>query len=415
MKESMATTKKQRQRKMLLVLPILAVPFLTVFFWSLGGGKSSARDKPVQKIGLNQSLPETAVPENGFSKLNYYDRADEDSSRQQNLRNKDPFFMTDKTKGEGEFDYDFEDKDRLVKSYFHNPHEEKVMDQLRVLQQAVSKPPISSDGRPELNNRKTSYNVDADIKRLETIAASMDAPAEEDREMQQINGMLENILDIQHPQRVQERMKKEKRIREGAVSNIAQPIKENIIGYLANDISNSGAESVSNGFFSEESENQTSDYKNAITAVIAESQVCVNGSIIKLRLSQEILIGGVRIPKNTYVYGTVSLKGERLTLEINSIRHQNSVFPVELLLYDMDGLEGIYIPGAVSRDVAKASAERSIQPLGITSLDDSWGAQAAGAGVEAAKSLLSKKVKLVKVTVKAGYQVLLKEKKTNNN
>jgi conjugative transposon TraM protein len=243
----------------------------------------------------------------------------------------------------------------------------------------------------------------------------MDAPAEEDREMQQINGMLENILDIQHPQRVQERMKKEKRIREGGVSNIAQPLKENIIGYLANDISNSGAESVSNGFFSEETENQTSDYKNAIAAVIAESQVCVNGSIIKLRLSQEILIDGVRIPKNTFVYGTVSLKGERLTLEINSIRHQNSVFPVELLLYDMDGLEGIYIPGAVSRDVAKASAERSIQPLGITSLDDSWGAQAAGAGVEAAKSLLSKKVKLVKVTIKSGYQVLLKEKKTNNN
>jgi hypothetical protein len=48
---------------------------------------------------------------------------------------------------------------------------QKVMDQLRVLQQAVSTPPISSDGRPELNNRKTSYNVDADIKRLETIAA----------------------------------------------------------------------------------------------------------------------------------------------------------------------------------------------------------------------------------------------------
>lgn len=415
MKESMATTKKQRQRKMLLVLPILAVPFLTVFFWSLGGGKSSAGDKPVQKIGLNQSLPETAVPENGFSKLNYYDRADEDSSRQQSLRDKDPFFMSEKTRDTGEFDYDFKDEDRLVKSSFKNPHEEKVMDRLRALQLAVSEPPKSSVSQPKLNENKVYFNTDAEIKRLETIAASMAEPAQEDREMQQINGMLENILDIQHPQRVQERMKKEKRVRDGGVSNIAQPVKDNIIGYLANDKSNSGNELIANGFFSEESENQPGDDKNAITAVIAESQVCVNGSVVKLRLSQEILIEGVRIPKNTFVYGTAFLKGERLTLEINSIRYQNSVFPVELQLYDMDGLDGIYIPGAVSRDVAKASAERSIQPLGITSLDDSWGAQAAGAGVEAAKSLLSKKVKLVKVTIKSGYQVLLKEKKTNNN
>jgi hypothetical protein len=77
----------------------------------------------------------------------------------------------------------------------------------------------------------------------------------------------------------------------------------------------------------------------------------------------------------------------------------------------MDGLTGIYIPGAINRDVAKASADRSMQTLGVANLDDSWGAQAAGVGIEAAKSLLSKKVKLIKVAVKAGYQVLLRDEK----
>jgi hypothetical protein len=52
-----------------------------------------------------------------------------------------------------------------------------------------------------------------------------------------------------------------------------------------------------------------------------------------------------------------------------------------------------------------------MQTLGVASLDDSWGSQAAGAGIEAAKSLLSKKVKLIKVVVKAGYQVLLRDEK----
>lgn len=77
----------------------------------------------------------------------------------------------------------------------------------------------------------------------------------------------------------------------------------------------------------------------------------------------------------------------------------------------MDGLDGVYIPGAITRDVAKQSVDRSMQNIGLTSLDPSWQAQAAGAGIETAKSLFSKKVKLIKVTLKAGYQVLLRDEK----
>lgn len=65
--------------------------------------------------------------------------------------------------------------------------------------------------------------------------------------------------------------------------------------------------------------------------------------------------------------------------------------------------------------MAKSSADRSIQTLGVASLNDSWGSQAAEAGIEAAKSLLSKKVKLIKVVVKAGYQVLLYDEKQRNS
>jgi hypothetical protein len=42
------------------------------------------------------------------------------------------------------------------------------------------------------------------------------------------------------------------------------------------------------------------------------------------------------------------------------------------------------------------------------------GTQATSAGIEAAKTLFSKKVKLIKVTVKAGYQVLLYDEKQSN-
>ena len=47
----------------------------------------------------------------------------------------------------------------------------------------------------------------------------------------------------------------------------------------------------------------------------------------------------------------------------------------------------------------------------LMSLDPSLGAQAASAGLEAMKGFASKKVKLVRVTVKAGYPVLLMDGK----
>ena len=151
--------------------------------------------------------------------------------------------------------------------------------------------------------------------------------------------------------------------------------------------------------------------QNAIQAVVHETQTVVNGSTVKLRLVNDVYINGIIIPKDHFLFGTTVLNGERLAIKINSIRYNQSLFPVELSVYDMDGLDGIYIPGAITRDVAKQSAEHSIQSVGLSSLDPSWSAQVASVGVDAAKSMFSKKAKMIKVTVKAGYQVLLLDKK----
>jgi hypothetical protein len=86
------------------------------------------------------------------------------------------------------------------------------------------------------------------------------------------------------------------------------------------------------------------------------------------------------------------------------------LYPVQLEAYDLDGIRGIYIPGAVTRDVAKGSAEEAAQMLQLSTLDPSLKAQATSAGIGAVKSLLSKKIKRVRVVVKAGYRVLLRQK-----
>jgi conjugative transposon TraM protein len=167
-----------------------------------------------------------------------------------------------------------------------------------------------------------------------------------------------------------------------------------------------------NGFYSLKEEQVASNSNsNAISAVVHETQVVVSGSAVKLRLTNEVIINGVLIPKDSFLFGTASLNGERLIIKINSIRFRNSLFPVDLSVYDLDGLAGIYIPGAITRDVARQSADRAVQDIGFSTFDPSLEVQAASAGVEVAKNLFSKKAKLVKVTVKAGYQVLLRDEK----
>jgi len=239
----------------------------------------------------------------------------------------------------------------------------------------------------------------------------------EDPEMQQLSGVLEKIMDIQHPERLQEKIRQTSEKRKGQVFAVSASNTSNPVSVLEN----TSATKISHDTIRRLAHEQNDFYslddlsvennQNAIEAVVHETQTLVNGSAIKLRLINDVYVNGVLIPKDNFLFGTASVDGERLNIKINSIRYMKSLFPVELSVYDIDGMEGIYIPGAIARDVTKQSADRAIQNIDFSGLDPSLGAQAASAGIEAAKSLLTKKVKLIKVTVKAGYQVLLRDEK----
>lgn len=284
---------------------------------------------------------------------------------------------------------------------FGDPNEARVYQKLQQLDQAMNSPQP-----PTADYSSQSANA-AELARLEKMMAAMSS-TKPDPEMQQINSMLESILNIQHPDRVQEKLRKTSELKKGQVFAVSKGCAKDPVSTLENAPAN---EIAGNGFFSFNMQQTDIDSQNAVSAVVHEDQTIVSGSTIKLRLSDDIYINGILIPEDNFIYGLASLNGERLTIKIDGIRYRNSLFPVSLSVYDMDGVDGIYIPGAISRDVAKSSADRSIQNIGIPTLDPSLGAQAAGAGIEAAKTLFSKKVKLVKVMVKAGYQVLLRDEK----
>lgn len=430
MEKQVKTLKEIRQRKFLLVLPLLALPFMTMIFWALGGGKvENVEAQAAVRKGFNIHLPDANLSDDKpMDKMSYYNQAQLDSIKFLELVKNDPNYknitLTDTDEylsGQEDIFQIPADRRGLNRSLYgsqgHNdPNTDKIYRKLTELDREMSKPvPTSMEDddydmyrrTPGMGSNGTTVNS-SDVDRLEQMMNMMNQPTGEDPEMKQLNGMLDKILDVQYPERVQEKLKQTSEANRGQVFAVSSQTKKNNITLLNNDHVASG---TTNGFYSLTGATIIEDSQNSIQAVVHETQTIVDGSTVKLRLVNDVFINGIRIPKDNFIFGIASLRGERLGIKITSVRYNNSLFPVELAVYDMDGLDGIYIPGAITRDVAKQSADRSMQTIGLTSLDPSWGAQAASAGIEAAKTLFSRKVKLIKVTVKAGYQVLLRDEK----
>ena len=441
MEQKTQSPKMLRQRKFLLVLPLLVLPFMTLMFWSLGGGKVENTDAhPLTNKGFNMKLPDAYLKdEMSLDKMSYYDKAASDSAKRKELMKNDPNFRgrtslnheTDGMQHEDTYQSKHNNESGLLitspygSGLSRDSNEAKVYRKLAELDKVMNRVPAPTMEPTDDASRNKSENTQVnttDIDRLEQMMRSMNQPEGEDPELQQLNGMLEKILDIQHPERVQEKIRQTSHASKGQVFAMSAVANETAVSLLDKvpdnkaDINTTSInQSQLNGFYSLDESVPDDEAQNAIQAVIHETQTLVAGSTVKLRLVNDVYINGILIPKDNFLFGEATLNGERLGIKISSIHYRNSLFPVQLSVYDMDGMNGIYIPGAITRDVAKQSADRTIQGIGMTTLDPSLGAQAASAGIEAARDMISKKVKLIKVTVKAGYQVLLRDEKQKQN
>jgi conjugative transposon TraM protein len=411
-----------QKRKFYVMLPVLIIPFMTMFFWALGGGKGVASAKSVDAIGLNLNLPEPKFGNetNAWDKLSLYQKAKGDSLKFDQAKKNDPYFrLTTLTIKE-----DTTKRDTVKRKGFVNTSlgerkepidetEAKVYKKLEELQKQIDRPAKSTGSKkPAAKHVKSNNNseFESDVDRLESMMLMMQDGQAEDQEMQEINTVLNQILDIQHPERVKMRMQQVEKEKPSLYAD--GKVSQNAVTLMGNQ-----SDSRSNGFYGLEDMAIPVMEHNAIKAEVYGNQTLVNGAVIKLVLLQDISLTGVSIPRGTFVFGECSLTGERLAVDINSIQYNNSIYPVGLSLYDIDGLEGIYVPGAIARDAAKKSTNQTLQDVQLNSLDPSLEVQAASAGIEAAKGMLSKKTRLIQVTAKAGYKVFLlnKNNKSSNH
>ena len=361
-----------KRRKMLLVLPFLILPFVFCLFIILGGGKT-ARDNSsttmVAGMGLNLELPKPKIDKSvtTMTKLGFYEKADADSIKKREYMRRDPN-LSNTGNIPGIINHSSPSKAQLPGE---DPKAQELLKKLDQLRQSMRSPALPPAG--------AVHHEDAYAQRMQQLMQALhpvDTP-HADPQLDRLNSMLDKIIRIQQPA---QKVEDPDRVAERGDSLGKTPGSAGIPW-------------------------------TTIPAVVQEDQILYSGATIALRITEPATMNGIVIPAGQLVYGQVSINNDRMLIHINSIRNGNSIYSAALQVYDLDGLPGIHIPDMLSRDVAKQSADEGVNSMNIASFDPSAGAQAINATIQATKSLLSRKVKLVRVSVRAGYQVLLRNSK----
>jgi conjugative transposon TraM protein len=152
--------------------------------------------------------------------------------------------------------------------------------------------------------------------------------------------------------------------------------------------------------------------KNTISAVIHDDQTLISGQSVRLRLTEAMIAGTTVIPANSILTGMAALQGERLGISIHSIELGGAIIPVEIMVYDSDGQQGIFIPNSLELDAVKEIAANMGSSVGSSfTITDDAGAQITSdltkGAIQGVSQYMQKKIRQVKVHLKSGYRVLL--------
>ena len=156
--------------------------------------------------------------------------------------------------------------------------------------------------------------------------------------------------------------------------------------------------------------------RNSIRACIYRTVTVSDGKEAEIRLLEPVEVGDTYIPANTVLTATARINGERMDLSVTSVAYKGTIMPVELEVYDTGGMKGISVPGSQELTALKEMAANMGSTMcSSISISTDAGAQLAsdlGRGViQGMSQYLSTKFRTVRVTLKAGHEVLLVARK----
>ena len=99
-----------------------------------------------------------------------------------------------------------------------------------------------------------------------------------------------------------------------------------------------------------------------IKAMIDKTTKAHEGTRLRFKLLDDVIVKGVKLKKGTYLYGTVTAFGQqRVMADITSILVKDKFLKIHLSVYDLDGMQGFYVPESAFRDMMKNAGSAAMQ------------------------------------------------------
>lgn len=195
-----------------------------------------------------------------------------------------------------------------------------------------------------------------------------------------------------------------KQVQEQTVSSLAQPMtnEEFVLRYINSQRS-----------FNTAVGRKVLDTKNTIAICVHSDQTITDGQAVRMRLLEPMMAGNDVIPRGAIITGVGKVQGERLFINVGLLEYRGTIIPVELLVADSDGQEGIFIPNSMELNAVKEVAANLGTNLGTTI---NLNQQSAGeqiltdlgkGAIQGLSQYIGKKMREVKVHLKAGHRLML--------
>lgn len=191
------------------------------------------------------------------------------------------------------------------------------------------------------------------------------------------------------------------------------PLNKQVVTSLSQDSEVIGTNSFSRSI---NSSREREGEKNTLKVVVDKSVTVKNGEFVNLRLIERSRIGSTILPANTVIVARGNIQGNRMKLVVSSIEYKDKIFSTNLTAFDLDGQEGVFIPGS---DELNAVQEIGANMVGTVaeggsnftvnqqSAKDQIAVEGTKGLMRGVSRLLQKKIQQVKIHLKSNHKLYL--------
>jgi conjugative transposon TraM protein len=316
------------------VLPLLAMPFLCLFFYLWHSGFSKPKTEVKQEAGLNGSVGSVSADvrkKELTDKLNAY---------RNTYKEADGYSAVNVIPKEVSSNAGFKDN--------YTGREKQTLDSIdRAMKAKYNTPPTGRD-------RELAAALSAMPRPVRHTASAAVPPAPKEKDpmdiFRQQMAYMDSVNKMNDPAFKAEQQKKQagdKAARQKAAEIRLTVTKADEAGQDFNTV-------------------RPARTDRFITAVIDENTTGYAGSRLRLRLLEDIKAGEHTVKKGTWLFAQISgFSEQRVTLTVSSILSEGKILPVKLDIYDLDGMAGLYVPSSAFREFTKDLGSSSVQGVAI--------------------------------------------------